>query len=124
MSTMNHTRFKYSFFVAPELKHSGVQISAPQLQLMIDREKYSAACKLGQLISEHTGFAEQDDSDSFDNKRYVLDVVAFQSDKWWKFKKELRDLLVSGLLPDKELDRVKSLFDKLENHSEAIKEDN
>jgi hypothetical protein len=101
--------------VAPELKRSGVQISQQQLQLMIDQEKKHAACKLGQLISEHTGFTEQEDNESFDNKRYVLDVVAFNSEKWWQFKKELHRLLVDALLSDKEIDRVKELVSKLEN---------
>lgn len=115
MSTMEHTRFKFSFFVAPELKRSGVQVSEQQLRLMIDQQKKQASCKLGQLIAEHTGFTEQEDSDSFDNKRYVLDVVAFKSDKWWRFKNELQQLLINALLSDKELDRVNELITKLEN---------
>lgn len=115
MSIMEHTRFKYSFFVAPELKRSGVQVSGQQLQLMIDQQKKQAAYKLGQLISEHTGFIEQEDNDSFDNKRYVLDVVSFKSENWWQFKKELHHLLVNALLSDKDIDRVKELVNKLEN---------
>lgn len=115
MPIMKHTRFQYTFIVAPELRHSNVAISANQLQLMIDREKEHAGCKLGRLIAEHIGFDEQEDDDSFNNKRYVLDVVAFKSDKWWWFKKELRHLLVNALLGDKEIERVDDLINKFEN---------
>lgn len=114
MSTMEHIRFQYAFVVAPELLHSNVAISKNQLQLMIDREKEHAGCKLGRLIAEHVGFDEHEDGDSFNNKRYVLDIVAFKSDKWWQFKKELRHLLVNALLHDKEIERVVELINKFE----------
>lgn len=119
---MEHTRFKFSFYVAPELNRSGNHIYASQLDSIIAHDKKHAACKVGQLIADHVGFNEEEDPDSLNNKRYVLDVVAFRTAAYWKFKKELRDILVNGLLPDKELDRVKSLFDNLENSDESIKD--
>lgn len=115
MSTMNHTRFQYSFILAPELKRSNVNLHKEQIQLMIDREKEHAGRKLGRLIVEHVGFIEQEDWDSFTNKRHVLDVVAFQTDRWGQFKRDLRDLLIDTLMKDSDIDKVKDLFDKLES---------
>lgn len=89
---------------------------------MISREKERAGCKLGQLIARHIGFKEQEDLDSANDKRHVLDVIAFSADEWIGFKRDLRDFLINTLMKDSDLDKVKELFNKLEDPGEATKE--
>lgn len=112
---MKHTRFQYAFIVAPEIKCGGFEVSKEHLNVMVRHEKDHAASKLGQLIARHIGFVEQEDLDSADSKRHVLDVIAFKTDEWMLFKRDLRDLMTNSMMKDSDIDKVINLFDKLES---------